>query len=111
MSEPYLQEMYALENSKDKEKELICLQNDEFFEISYIVLNKAPDDLDNPTKIRNLIDSLKDLREDKIRKILNCKKGVLINNATTYELNKFRKVKEIAMSHLSNLSKTQTKWS
>ena len=61
------------------------------------MLNKAANDITNPTKIRNLVDSLKDLREDKIKKILSLKKGVTINNATTYELNKFRKVNSMAM--------------
>lgn len=81
------------------------MQNDEFFELSYIILNKASDDLESPMKIRNLIDSLKDLREDKIKKLLRFKEGVLINNATTYELNKFRAANSIAMEEINRVNK------
>lgn len=37
---------------------MIYLQHDEFFEISYIFFNKAPDDLKLATKLRDLVETL-----------------------------------------------------
>lgn len=69
-----------------------------------MILNNAPDDVVNPTKIRNYIDSLKDVREKNIVKKMKYKNGFLINNATTYELNKFRKANSIVMQGLEALN-------
>ena len=56
-----------------------------------MILNKVPDDIDNPHKIRNLIDGLKDLREKKIKSCMQYKAGFKITNITMFEANKFRK--------------------
>lgn len=83
MKEDNLQGLYNAQIA-EPEYNLINLHEPQFFEIGYIILNNAPDDLVNPTKIRNLLDSLKDVREKIILKKLKNKGGFLISNVTTY---------------------------
>lgn len=104
MKQDHLQSLYNAQIA-EPEGNLISLHEPQFFEIAYIILNNASDDVNNPTKIRNLIDSLKDVREKIILKKLKCKGGFLISNVTTYEINKFRKAKSMVMEELANLNK------
>ena len=95
MTSEHLEQLYKNQSAAN---DLINLNNTQFFEVSYIILNKAPDDLDNATKLRNLIDRIKDVRQMMILKKLRNNVGFFINHATTYEINKFRSSKAMIIS-------------
>ena len=61
--------------------------------------------MENPTKIRNQIDRLKDVRQQIIMSALRDCEGFFINHITTYEVNKFREAKRMIIAELNELNK------
>lgn len=67
------------------------LQNDEFFEISYIFLSRAQDNITKVHHTRALIEGIENMRREKVRKLFEESKGsIMLKNLTTYESNRIR---------------------
>lgn len=93
--QPFWLDENSLREFQEREKrhpnELAYLQNDEFFEISYIFMSRAPDDVPNILKIRSLVEGLENHRREKVKRVMSQGQGaVAMVNLTNFEANRMR---------------------
>ncbi len=80
-----------IEKERRNTTDLTNLQNEEFFEISYIFMSRAHDDVARIVEMRGLIEGLENIRKEKIRRIFDEGRGtVKLVNLTTFEANRLR---------------------
>ncbi|CAB4474850.1 Psf2-domain-containing protein [Rhizophagus irregularis] len=89
----FLEHRLELENSMDDYGNKPLSKFPKYFiEFSKILLEKAEDDIENPARVRYLLQKLKEVRENKIEKQLNelDVNGLKMKNLTTSEVHKIR---------------------
>ncbi|CAG8534879.1 14127_t:CDS:2 [Funneliformis caledonium] len=76
-----------------------------FIEFSKILLENAEDDIENPARVRYLLQKLKEIRENKIEKKLNDLEvnGLKMKNLTTSEVHKIRPTFTMALGGIRKL--------
>lgn len=93
-----MEELEQLYDRQKQELELIKLPHDYFFEIGYIFLKKAPNDLTSNMKVRARLEDLENIRAEKLKKLFsptpsekeeneNLLGPLRIKNITGYEVN------------------------
>ena len=76
---------------KAAKNELTNLQTNEFFEISYVFLSKAADNVKNIHHIRAMVEGIENMRREKIRRLVEDSHGsIRLRYLTSYEANRIK---------------------